>query len=265
MNSRVALTLTLFVALTALASAHEDHDTTSPNTQINERPATVAQESHGPPPNVVRMYTAHAILACLAWAAIFPIGGIMIRMLSFPGLLWVHASLQIFGYCLYVAAVGLGIELSINPKFPRLGNKHVVIGLIISILFAMQSCTGYMHHLMFKRVMSRSTWSHIHLWTGRLCVTLGMINAGFGFQITHKGVNTWQVKTYTAFAVIVWVVYVVAIVVGEMRKRKAIAARKPETASSIGGSLDNGAARNSMIAKANPDIPAHMMEKEVSA
>jgi disulfide bond formation protein DsbB len=167
------------------------------------------------------MYVAHGVMACIAWAAIFPIGGIMIRLLSFRNLVWVHGVLQIFGFCLYTAAVGLGIQLSINPRHWRMNNKHVIIGLIIFILFFVQSFTGYLHHVMFKRHHGqRSIWSYLHLWSGRLCIPLGMINAGFGFQITNKGLDTWEVKTYIVFAVLVWVAYVVSAVVGEARKRK---------------------------------------------
>lgn len=220
-------------ALTFDATAHGGPDSnpflsqatpTSPPTPTStSRPSSHggATKSHGPPKRVVRMYVAHGVMACLAWAGIFPIGGIMIRLLSFKNLLWVHAGLQIFGFCLYTAAVGLGIELSINPRFWRMNNKHVIIGLIIFALFFIQSFTGYLHHVMFKRSRGqRSIWSYLHLWSGRLCIPLGMINAGFGFQITHKGLNTWEVKTYTVFAVIVFVAYVVSVAMGELKKRK---------------------------------------------
>ncbi|KAF2266536.1 CBD9-like protein, partial [Lojkania enalia] len=137
----------------------------------------------GPPAHVVRMYAAHSILACLAWAGIYPIGGIMIRLFSFPNLLWIHAGLQIFGVCLYTAAVGLGIQLSINARFHRMRNKHVVIGLIIFVFVFLQNFLGFLHHYYFKKNANRHVFSYIHLWTGRLCFTLGIINAGFGFQI----------------------------------------------------------------------------------
>ena len=209
------------------------------------------------------MYTAHAILACLAWAFIFPLGGIMIRLLSFPGLLWVHAGLQIFGYCVYIAAIGLGVQLSINPKFWRLGNKHAIIGLLILILFAGQACTGHIHHLFFKKVIRRTTWSYVHLWTGRVCVTLGIINAGFGFEITHKKLDSWPVTTYTVCAVLVWVTYVLAIVFGEMGRRKKgkqtteVRRESDDSSESVGSQKVE---EKSMAAKINSDIPSHMID-----
>lgn len=53
--------------------------------------------------------TAHAVLACLAFAFLFPVGGIMIRLASFRGLWIVHGLFQIAAYILYIAAFGLGI------------------------------------------------------------------------------------------------------------------------------------------------------------
>ncbi|KAF2120398.1 hypothetical protein BDV96DRAFT_628842 [Lophiotrema nucula] len=184
---------------------------------------------HTAPLRIVRMYTAHSILACLAWAGIFPLGGIMIRLLSFPGLLWVHAGLQISGYVLYIAAVGLGIELSINPKYWRMGNKHVIIGLTIFALFFVQGFTGYLHHHLLKKVGRRQMCSYIHMWTGRICIVLGMMNAGFGFQITKKGLDTWQVKTYIAFAVTMFTAYVVSVVAGELQQKKRMASANAQT------------------------------------
>lgn len=176
--------------------------------------------SRGPPSSVVHMAIAHGFFACLAWAFIFPLGGILIRLCSFPKLLWVHALLQIFGLCLYTIAVGLGIEAGISPRHWWIKNKHAIIGLIIYGLFLLQSLSGYIHHLMFKKYISRTVWSYIHLWMGRLCITLGMINAGFGFQLRGQGYSSWKVVLYTVCAVLVWVAYVTSAVVGEWRREQ---------------------------------------------
>lgn len=174
----------------------------------------------GPPPRVVHMAIAHGFFACLAWAFIFPLGGILIRICSFRKLLWVHALLQIFGLCLYTVAVGLGIESGISPRHWWIKDKHAIIGLVIYGMFLLQSVSGYIHHLMFKKYISRTLWSHMHLWTGRLCITLGMINAGFGFQLRHQGYGSWKVVLYTVCAVLVWVAYAASAVVGEWRRKQ---------------------------------------------
>ena len=57
---------------------------------------------------------AHAVLACLAFGLFFPMGGIVIRLLNFSGLVWLHAACQIFAYVLFIAAFGMGIWIATN-------------------------------------------------------------------------------------------------------------------------------------------------------
>jgi hypothetical protein len=63
-----------------------------------------------------RIIVIHASLACVAFAIVFPLGGIMIRILNFSGVIWAHAALQVLGYFLYIAAVGLGLYYAKNPN-----------------------------------------------------------------------------------------------------------------------------------------------------
>lgn len=59
---------------------------------------------------------AHGILASLAFVILFPSGAIAIRLLSFPGLVWLHAGIQVFAWLTYIAAFGLGIYLATNMR-----------------------------------------------------------------------------------------------------------------------------------------------------
>lgn len=59
---------------------------------------------------------AHGILACMAFVILFPFGAIMVRLLSFPGLAWLHAAFQIFAYCVYIAAFGIGVYIRNNVE-----------------------------------------------------------------------------------------------------------------------------------------------------
>jgi hypothetical protein len=63
-----------------------------------------------------QMIKAHAIMACLAFAILFPFGAISIRLLSFPGLVLVHALFQIFAYLIYIIAFGLGVYLATQMR-----------------------------------------------------------------------------------------------------------------------------------------------------
>lgn len=58
--------------------------------------------------------TAHAVLATLAFALFFPVGGILIRLGNFRGVWLVHGLMQVFAYILYIAAFGLGIWVCIS-------------------------------------------------------------------------------------------------------------------------------------------------------
>jgi Cytochrome domain of cellobiose dehydrogenase len=57
----------------------------------------------------------HGIMAAVVFCLVFPIGGIMIRLLSFPGLLWVHGGLQLVAYAIFIAAIALGVKLAKQP------------------------------------------------------------------------------------------------------------------------------------------------------
>lgn len=62
-----------------------------------------------------RAKIAHGTTMGLAFALLFPIGGIIIRVLSFRGLIWVHAGLQLLSYTLALAGMGLGVFLALKP------------------------------------------------------------------------------------------------------------------------------------------------------
>lgn len=65
---------------------------------------------------VTRAKIAHGTILGLAFAIFFPIGGIIIRVLSFRGLIWVHAGLQMLTYALALAGMGLGVYIAIKPN-----------------------------------------------------------------------------------------------------------------------------------------------------
>jgi hypothetical protein len=187
------------------------------STDTNTTPPATVVTSTGPR-NSKKLLAAHAALACVAWAFMFPLGGILIRAFSFPHLLWVHAALQVLGLFVYIIAVGLGLRLALGSD--HMQDYHVIIGLSLFVVFLFQPLSGYMHHVFFKKYMSRTMWSFMHLWAGRVCITLGIVNGWFGFQLTGKGFETWNLVVYMSGAGFMWVVYVASAVVGEMKRKK---------------------------------------------
>lgn len=77
---------------------------------------------------VTRAKIAHGTIMGLAFALFFPIGGIIIRVLSFRGLIWVHAGLQMLTYTLALAGMGLGVYIALKPH-------NQVRGVLFPLLF----------------------------------------------------------------------------------------------------------------------------------
>lgn len=86
-----------------------------------------------------------------------------------------------------------------------------------------QPILGFVHHLQFKKTGVRSAWSYVHLWVGRVCITLGIINGGLGLMLADNSQN--GKIAYGVVAGVIWLVYVVSIVIGEKRR----ASRAPST------------------------------------
>ena len=105
-----------------------------------------------------RVIIAHGVLASLAFVILFPLGGILIRVASFRGLVAVHAGIQITAYLFFIAAVGLGIYMAKNIR--QLNSYHPIIGLVLFALLFFQPILGYMHHLMFKKYAKRAIYSY---------------------------------------------------------------------------------------------------------
>jgi hypothetical protein len=98
----------------------------------------------------------------------------------------------------YITATALGIwmrlQLSSNRAVWRY--PHAAIGLLVLIGAFFQPWLGYIHHKIFKRrldaidagdttkKLGRTVITHLHLWLGRLLITLGVINGGLGIMVT---------------------------------------------------------------------------------
>lgn len=65
------------------------------------------------------MDMTHGILMGLAFVIFFPLGGLVIRLLSCRSLVWIHAGSQIFAYSLALAGFGIGVWLAIHTHNVR--------------------------------------------------------------------------------------------------------------------------------------------------
>lgn len=168
---------------------------------------------------------AHGAIAALAFVILFPIGSILIRVASFPGLWWIHGAFQFLSYLLFVAAFGAGVWLVNNAPISLIDNYHPVIGLVLFCLLFFQPILGWMHHVQFKKYKRRTTWSYLHLWLGRTLIPLGMINGGLGMLLaTQTGFfvpSRGQMIAYGVVAGIMWMLWMMASIYGERKRLRA--------------------------------------------
>lgn len=151
--------------------------------------------------NAVR--SAHASLACLSFALLFPLGGMLLRHLplsSGRANVILHASWQVTTLCAAIAAMGCGIYL--GRVSHRLDTTHAIIGLVAVCGLVVQPFTGILHHALFQKRGRRTAVTYSHLLWGISLVTLGIVNGGLGLQLA--GERTYVIVMYGVFAGLVW-------------------------------------------------------------
>jgi hypothetical protein len=166
---------------------------------------------------------AHAVLACMAFVLILPVGGIIIHLASFKGGWLFHGLCQALGCVLYIAAAGMGIYMAINLRV--MNQAHAIIGIVLLIALLIQPFTGLLHHVAFRKRFRRTGSSFVHIWLGRLVITVGIINGGLGLWLA-RGLPFARPRTgamigYGIVAGLMWLVYVAVTIAGESRRTKA--------------------------------------------
>ncbi|KAI1208913.1 uncharacterized protein F4807DRAFT_104065 [Annulohypoxylon truncatum] len=98
-------------------------------------------------------------------------------------------------------------------------NAHPIIGIVILAVLFLQPPLGIIHHAKFKRLGRRTASSHLHLWLGRLTLTLGIINGGLGLRLARASQGV--IIAYAVVAGLVWLLWVLVAVLAEYRRRSA--------------------------------------------
>ncbi|KAF2849132.1 hypothetical protein T440DRAFT_499948 [Plenodomus tracheiphilus IPT5] len=198
---------------------NDDYDNFGPSPYNNNR-------YNNPPSSRHTILLAHGILASLAFILFFPLGAILIRLSSTRYTYLIHGTLQLLAYLIYTAAFGIGIWLLNHIPVNLLTHHHPIIGILVFVLLFFQPLLGMVHHVKFRKYSKRTVWSYAHLWLGRLVITLGMVNGGLGLLLASEAPgftgfapSRGQIVAYGVVAGIMWVLWVVAAVAGE-RKRK---------------------------------------------
>lgn len=127
---------------------------------------------------------AHAVVMCLAFVIVFPLGALLLRVLESVRL---HAIVQIIALVLVVVGFAAAIYVSGEYNKSKFYNSaHQIIGLLVLFAVLLQLTLGILHHRMWKRER-RPTWlGKIHLYLGPAAILTGIINGGIGFDFAGK-------------------------------------------------------------------------------
>jgi len=181
--------------------------------------------------NPIRMncVITHGTIMGFAFAFLFPMGAIIIRVASVRGLVWIHAGIQAFAYVLALVGLGLGVYIAVYPSSQiRASNGHPIIGItVIGALFA-QPITGLVHHYIYKRQAKRTFWAPTHVWWGRVFVTAGIINGGLGLMLSGNTVK--GEIAYGVIAGVIWVVWLTVVVWSTIRNKGKLVGETGEKA-----------------------------------
>ncbi len=160
----------------------------------------------------------HAVLGPLTFALFLPIGAIVIRTVR--GSTWGHAVWMSFCYCLLIIQLGVGIWMALDSD--QFDEFHCYIGIVVITCLVVQPATGWVHHLLFKKTQGRTAVSYLHIGLGVALITLGIINAGLGLQLSHEK----QQSTYIAYGVlagVIWLIWMIISGVTHLRSRRGLA------------------------------------------
>ncbi|KAL1838203.1 hypothetical protein VTJ49DRAFT_2930 [Mycothermus thermophilus] len=174
-----------------------------------------------------RLRNVHGVVALVAFVVLFPFGSVLVRVLP-PGVyaLWGHGVVQVVAVVLCVVCAGYAGELvlvvqgmGVDVTKNTMAMWHIIIGsLVLASLMFVQPVLGHIHHQRFKVLRRRQIWSHLHLWNGRVMVTLGIINAGLGIWAAKEG---WDWKmSFMVLAVLMWTVWVLMAVRFEWKRAR---------------------------------------------
>ncbi|KAK4221538.1 hypothetical protein QBC38DRAFT_491855 [Podospora fimiseda] len=175
----------------------------------------------------MRVRAIHGILAAVAMAVLFPGGSILMRIIPGRFAIWAHGLAQIAALSIFIAGVALGLQLVRIVRIPNGNgdmwsdpsvNYHPIIGIVVFVCLLIQPILGFIHHAKFKELQRRQIWSYLHLFNGRIFITLGIANGGLGLWMAGASKKT---KTaYVAVAAVMWALWMLSAVWGEWRRWK---------------------------------------------
>ncbi|KAF2148325.1 hypothetical protein K461DRAFT_324687 [Myriangium duriaei CBS 260.36] len=179
----------------------------------------------------LRILLAHGVCMALAFAFMMPLGGAMMRLLKVRGGVWIHGVWQTVAYLLALAGFGMGVWMARERRM--LTHAHPIIGIIVIAVLFFQPLGGLIAHLRFKSV-GRNFAGLCHRWTGRIFITLGVINGGLGIQLARAS-SRWVVGYSVTAAIFVSLWWAVSLVDWYRDRRHAVGAPRIKRYSEFDG------------------------------
>ncbi|KAK0643688.1 hypothetical protein B0T16DRAFT_290159, partial [Cercophora newfieldiana] len=156
---------------------------------------------------------------------LFPLGSIFMRVIPGRFAIWIHGIFQALALCVYIAGAGLGIYLVTYVTIPFGGgnllqnestNYHPIIGIVTLAILVPQPILGYVHHARFKAVRRRQVWSYLHIFNGRIGVTIGIINGGLGLNLAAA--SAYRKRVYIIVAAVMWSLWMLVAIWSELMR-----------------------------------------------
>ncbi|KAF3907023.1 hypothetical protein AA313_de0207411 [Arthrobotrys entomopaga] len=149
---------------------------------------------------------AHAVIMSVTFVALFPLGGIIIRLLrhTIRQAVYLHITLQVLSFCLSIVGLATGIMASSVLKSHFI-YSHQFIGVVVIVLLFLQAILGATHHINFKMKGKRTWVSYCHIWLGRSAIIVGIVNGGLGLPLANASPIPRAI--YSGVAAIVFGIY----------------------------------------------------------
>ena len=120
----------------------------------------------------------------------------------------------------------------------KASNGHPIIGITVVGALLLQAIGGILNHYVYKKHKKRTAVAIVHVWWGRVIVTLGIINGGLGLMLSGNTVK--GEIAYGVIAGMIWLTWVVVVIWSQLRSRGTTAETGEKAfGDSVAGS-DNG-------------------------
>jgi hypothetical protein len=176
------------------------------------------------PKVIMNATTAHGFLGAIAFLLLFPSGSIIMRVFHFKHVLRVHIGIQILGYLVALTLMETGVWIAVSNGEGEIMMGHPIMGLVVVCGLFLQPFLGWGHHRLYVRDgKGPNVLTYLHLWWGRILITVGIVNGYFGLILAG---NNMGIKiAYATVAGVIWVVWMGLSLLTWMRGRGE---KKPE-------------------------------------